>query len=316
MNWIKSNPFLTGFIVVVAMITAALGYFLNNAYSTYATVSEEYDTQVGKLQQLQNRAPFPNAENNEAFSALLDEYASDYNKLLTELTEKQIPLESISPQAFQDRLRAVVSEVQAAAESKGVVLPDDFYLGFDQYQGTLPSDAAAGPLARQMAAIKSIVDRLIEFRVASITSIDRTPLPQERGGTPPPDRNRSGGDRDKKESPEIAAAFPFEISFVTEQGRLRQVLNAAVNSEHFFIIRNLMVTNSELNGPSRNSEFEDPSGAAAFSQTGSASSETPETTEVKGLDVIVGREKLAVSALIELLTFTPPTPTAQATPNP
>lgn len=313
MNWIKSNPFLTGFIVVVILITGVLGYFLSNAYTSYAAVSEEYDTQVGKLQQLQNRVPFPNAENNTAFTALLEEYAVEYNSLLGELTTKQIPLEAISPQAFQDRLRAVVSEVQAAAEAKNVVLPEDFYLGFDQYQGTLPSDAAAGPLARQMAAIKSIVDRLIEFRVAEITSIERKPLPQERGGTPPPNRKQPAAS--KVEAPQISAAFPFEISFVTEQGRLRQVLNAAVSSEHFFIIRNLSVVNTQLEGPSRISEFTEPT-ASTFPGTETSGGDAATPTEIKGLDVIVGREKLTVSAVIELMTFTPPTPTAQATPNP
>ncbi len=312
MNWIKSNPFLTGLIVVVVLITGALGYFLNNAYSSYTAVSEEYDTQVGKLQQLQNRVPFPNAENNSAFAALLDEYAAEYNALLDELTTKQIPLEVISPQAFQDRLRALVSEVQAAAESKNVTLPEDFYLGFDQYQGTLPSNDAAGPLARQLAAIKSIVDRLIEFRVAEITSIERQPLPQERGGTPPPTRNQPAGRNE--EIPEIAAAFPFEISFVTEQGRLRQILNAAVNSEHFFIIRNLSVVNSALEGPSRVEEFTQPSASPFPGADGSEGAAAP--TEIKGLDVIVGREKLSVTAVIELMTFTLPTPTAQTTPNP
>ncbi|MGC1482046.1 MAG: Amuc_1100 family pilus-like protein [Chthoniobacterales bacterium] len=318
MNWVKSNPFLTGLISVTLIITAALGYFLSAAYSDYTTVSEEYDARVGRLQQLQNRAPFPSEKNNQDFAALVGDYGVSYEALLAELTKMQLPLEEISPQAFQDRLRAVVSEVQAAAESKNITLPADFYLGFDQYQGTLPSDNAAGPLARQMAAIKSIVDRLISFRVAEISSIDRTPLPEENKGPAPladDKMNRTGpGAAKTNEIPEIAQAFPFEISFVTEQGRLRQSLNSIVTNEQFFIIRNISVVNTELDGPSRVSEYEERSNS--YPPPSSEVEEDAEPVEVKGLDVIVGREKLNVTVAVEMITFTPPTPTAQATPNP
>ncbi len=312
MNWAKNNPFLVALLVVVVIVAAGLGYFLNTAYATYTAVSEDYDAQVSKLQKLQNRAPFPNAANNDAFTAQLEEYSQSYNALLSELTLTQLPDEDISPQGFQDRLRAVVSEVQAAAKSRGVTLPEDFYMGFSQYQGTLPNDRAAAPLARQLAAIKILVDQLIEFRASSIEAINRSPLPTEgnRSPAPPPnERNRPGNASKNEETPEIISKAPFELIFVAEQGRMRQILNAIVSSEQFFIIRNLTVVNDQLEGPSRTEALDGTNFAADSTAT-----ENPDAPG--SLKVIVGREKLSVSALIEMVTFTTAEPPSQATPRP
>jgi hypothetical protein len=312
MTWAKNNPFLVALLVVVVLAAGGLGYYLNLVYATYATVSEDYDAQVAKLQKLQNRAPFPNAANNDAFTALLDDYSKGTNALLAELTQTQLPAEDISPQGFQDRLRAVVSEVQALAKARGVTLPEDFYMGFNQYQGTLPNDLAAGPLARQLAAFKGLLDQVIEFRASSIEGISRTPLPEESTQPPAPNpgdnRNRPGN-APKDEAPEIIRKAPFELTFVAEQGRVRQILNAVANSEQFFIIRNLTIVNDQLEGPSRYEE----SAETGYSFDPSAT-ETPDAPG--SLKVIVGREKLTVSALIEMVTFTPSDPTSQATTQP
>ncbi len=310
MNWVKNNPFLTAFLVVVILVAGALGYFLNVAYGKYAAVSELYDTQVGKLQQLQNRTPFPNAANNDAFTASLEDYSKESDAFLEHLAETQLPYENITPQAFQDRLRAVVSEIEAAAQARNVELPENFYMGFGKYQGTLPNDRAAGPLARQLAAIKILVDRLIEFRATSISAVNRTELSEESGRppTPRPNNNRAGNAKDA-EAPAIMTKAPFELIFVAEQGRVRQILNAVASSEQFFIIRNLTVVNSQLEGPSRTEEFADSAFSADPSVTG-----TPDAPG--SLKVIVGREKLTVAALIEMVTFTPPEPVASATAQP
>ncbi len=311
MIWAKNNPFLVAFLVVVVLVAAGLGYYLSTAYSAYATVSADYDAQVSKLQKLQNRAPFPNAANNDAFTALLEDYSRGTNLLLTKLTEAQLPQEEISPQGFQDRLRAVVSEVQAAAEVSGVSLPEDFYMGFSQYQGTLPNDRAAGPLARQLAAIKLVVDRVIEFRATAINSIDRTPLPSEasRPPTPQPNgQNRPGGPL-AGELPPIIRKAPFNLVFVAEQGRVRQILNSIVGADQFFIIRNLTVVNDELAGPSQTDK--------PMSASYASASDSDDLPLAPGnLKVIVGREKLTVAALIEMVTFTPPEPTSQLTRQP
>jgi len=277
-------------------------------------VSEEYDASVAKLQSLQNRTPFPSAENNQRFSELTKEYQQTYRTFLETVGKMQISLESVTPQQFQDRLRAVVSEVEASAKTAGILLPESgFYMGFDKYKGQLPPDTAAAPLARQLAAIKVIIDRLIEYKVASIDAITRTPLPEETGrpqsaapqqqkGNPPKNNQRPQKNQ-KDEAPGILVTNPFEIVFTSEQRRMRQSLNAIVNANDFFIIRNLSITNGALEGPPKN-----PPAQPAASYT-SIPGLTPEANPDKpDLNVVVGNEKLTVAAQIEMITFNLPAP--------
>jgi hypothetical protein len=324
MNWVKKNTFLSVFLAVVLVIGSILGFFLFSAYSSFTAISQEYDSQVGKLQSLQNRAPFPSRENNERYAALATEYKQEYQNLLSAVAKMQVPLEAISPQAFQDRLRAVVSEVEAAAKAAGVTLEPDFYMGFDQYKGQLPPDKAAGPLARQLAAIKSVVDSLVQNRVKSIVSITREPLPEEPAAAP---RNEArtlrpitpGAKRPASppaNAEPVVSAFPFEITFVAEQGRLRQSLNAIVRSSQFVIIRYLTVTNSATEGPARVAEGLDANGMP-LPAPGTEAVPPPEQVDgaapaaasepaKPALNVLVGRETLTVAARIEVITFHTP----------
>ncbi len=328
MNWVKKNTFLAIFLAVVIVLGGILGALLFSTYSNYTAISQEYDSQVGRLQSLQNRSPFPSRENNERYAALAAEYKQEYRNLLAEVAKMQAPVEAISPQAFQDRLRAVVSEVQDAAKAAGVTLEPDFYMGFDQYKGQLPSDAAAGPLARQLAAIKTVVDSLVENRVKSIAGITREPLPEEPAAAKEEARTlrpiTPGGKRPESQAAAaepVVSTFPFEITFVAEQGRLRQALDAIVRSSQFLIIRYLTVLNSATEGPARIAEGLDANGqplaipgadagippAALDPATGApiAPAATGEPAKA-ALNVLVGRETLTVSARIEIIAFHTP----------
>jgi hypothetical protein len=93
-------------------------------------------------------------------------------------------------------------------------------------------------------------------------------------------------------------ANSFEVVFIADQGRLRQVLNAIVTADQFFIIRNLNIENSKLEGPKRVAD-------AADSQPPSAdgSPAAPAST----MRLLVGRETLTTALRIEMITFnTPP----------
>lgn len=327
MNWVQKNPFLTGYLAVTVIGAGALGYLLFSAHSNYTQVSENYDAQVARLQQLQNRTPFPSAENNAAYEKLTKEYQAKFEELRADVAKMQLPLEQISPQAFQDRLRAVVSEVEQKAEQNGVTLPDGFYMGFDKYQATPPSDQAAAPLLRQLGGIKKVVDALLDVKVAAITSINRPPLPEERGGTPEPtpEPRRSSSSRrateDQQPASDVVKSSSFDIVFVADQPRTRQALNSIVGSDTLFVIRNLTITNSAQEGPSRVAPAEEQSneqpastspddalaallggGSETTDTTGSAGSEAPP------MRMLVGNETLTVATRIEMVTITTPEP--------
>jgi hypothetical protein len=309
MNW--RNPFLNAYLAVTVIGAGALGYFLYSSYSHFAEVSENYDSQVAELQKLQNRTPFPSDANNQAYAELTKQYRAEYDKLLARVTKMQKPLESITPQTFQDRLRAYVTEVQAAAKENGVKMDETFYLGFDKYRDNLPSNEAASPLARELDAIRLIVDKLITFKVKQINGIVRQPLAEEGGRAPatptaqPPGRPRPGAASAASDASKIIGTNTFDISFESDQSRLRQVLNAAVTADLFFIIRNLNIENSNLEGPKRvadavESATPPPTDALADAQ-GQPATPAPDT-----MRLLVGRETLTTILRIEMITFTPP----------
>lgn len=301
-NGKKISPFVAILVAVVVIVGGALGYFGFSAYTSYQTVSQEYDARVTQLHSLQNRVPFPSAANLTAITEASAQFKAVFDNLLDRAAALNAPLDEIGAQDFQDRLRAVVSEVKTAATNGSVALPEGFYMGFNQYENSLPSERAAGPLARQLASFQFIVDKLIALRVTSIDNIERTPLPEE-------------GRADAADAPvPVVQALPFRISFTAEQGRLRQALNGIVTADRFFIIRAITVSNSAPSGPPRNQDL-------AVAQPGSALPAdifgTAEGTAAEGepeqpaLNVLVGRETLSVTANMELVLINPPAEPAE-----
>ncbi len=297
MNW--RNPFLITYLAITAAGTAALGYFVYSSYNRSVEIDSQYNDAVGRLQSLQNRAPFPSRENNEKYIAFTKEYRAEYDKLVSQVATMQLPLKEITPQGFQDLLRSDVSQVIQAAEQNGVKLPDGFYLGFDQYRGALPSDAAAAPLARQLAGIRIVVDQLIVLKVREISGIERTQLPEE--GTPRPADRRTPGGNAPAAPQQVAVVSPFSIVFTADQANTRSALNYIANADQFFILRTVNIESSALEGPKK-------SDSAAPSADPTQPSD--ETKSLSDVTVLVGRETLTVSLKIEMITFNN-LPTAQ-----
>ncbi len=320
MNWFQKNPFLGGFLAVVILAAAGTAYLSYSAYTKFIEASDEYSGAVSRLHSLQNRTPFPSKENLEAYSELNAAYDAKFDELLAHLAERQAPIETVTPQVFQDNLRAIVSQITKLATENGVELPEGFYLGFDQYRGTLPSDTAAPILANQLVGINNLVKNLIELRVSAIGSINRVPLPEE-GGTPvrapaPTERPRRGAAQAAaEESPAepILIVNPVDISFRAEQARLRQALNAIVTSDRFLILRSLTVQNSQTEGPLRQPAGIPDTAVAPAADNPIAALLGEQATPVEGgagaqsaLSVIVGRELVTLSARIEMIRFNLP----------
>jgi hypothetical protein len=308
MNW--RNPFLTTYLAVTVVGAGIFGYMLYSSMSHYGEVDANYLDAVGKLQKLQNRQPFPNEENYRKYEAYTQEYRTAYEQLLAQLGKMQKPLESITPQAFQDRLRAYVSEVMAAGQKNGVEFEPGFYLGFDQYRDTLPSNEAVAPLARELEGIRGLVSRLVDLRVRKVVGIQRTLLPEEGGAvaeaqsTPPPRVGTRPLSRTAQQPMRnVITVNPFEIAFVADQARLRQSVNSITQADQFLILRTLNVLNSSPDGPKR---AEDPSTAQPSDQSADLTGSTAPAAPATHMRLLVGRETLTVAARIEMLTFNLP----------
>ena len=202
-NWIRENSFLATLTAVTLLGCGALIFLMVQAMARFEETSEAYAQAVRKLHALQNRSPFPNVENLEKSQLLKGQYAEELGALRAQLESMQMPgSPDVQPQRFQDDLRAAVNLITEKAAAAGVELPKGFYLGFSQYANSLPNERAAPALARQLSIINKIVTDLIDFRVRSIDSLDRLPLPEEFSAPPTPQAGtrRSARRRDRRKS--------------------------------------------------------------------------------------------------------------------
>ena len=280
MNWIKENKFLTGFLALLVAGAAALVYFLMAWQGSFTEASDNYYKQAEELKRLQSLVPYPDEGNLKQMREKKDEYVAGIAKLVGELRTYEVPVEQVKPEEFQDILKKTVDAVIEKADHG--VLPAKFYLGFDVYQTKPPgSPQTAAALARELKAIDLLVNILINAKVTAITDVKRFPIPEE---TDPKAAARK----------QLVSKVPVEITFIGEQGRLRKALDEIVSSsKQFFILRSLAVRNEKERGPAR--------GEMNVQQAGA-----PGADDTQKLKIIVGTEKLSVTARLEIVDFAPP----------
>jgi len=294
MNWFKENPFLSGLTTLTAVAAAALGYLIFQSLTAYTEASDAYAGAVSKLHTLQNKVPFPSEANLKAMQGAIEGYSAKIRDLQTQLARMEVPLDpSITPQQFQDGLRAAVNDLRAKAETNGVGLPANFYFGFDQYQTQVPTEQAAPALYRQFRVIQSLVARLVDFRVASIDGIVRPPLPEEGAAKSPAPAKKANA-----EEP-VFQRFPFDVSFTAEQGEVRVAFNSLLGPEQFLIVRSVSIQNSSPQAPVK-------AAAENAAQANPFAAGTDKPAEKKSLQVILGRELIKATLRLEMLDFSEP----------
>jgi hypothetical protein len=274
------NNLLIGLAVVFLAGAGGLGYMISKASGEYSEARTAYERKSATYNRLRGLSLFPNQANLDKLEEQKEVATQSAEALRKKLEPMSFPLETITPEQFQDRLRATVSAVSEKALDAGMKIPDKFYLGFDQYQSQPPKAEAAAPLWRQLKAIELVVTTLIEGNINALDSIQRTALPEEGG---------------KASQAGLVSAFPFEIQFTADQGHFRKVLNEIVgNQKQFFIARSIIVKNEHDKPTPRASAQGGASGEAA--QEGGASKEA-------ALQYIVGTEKINATLRLEMVVF-------------
>lgn len=322
MNWIRENKFLTGFIAILVVCAGAFGYLLYSAYDSYSDVSDQYTGTANDLHQLQARVPYPDEQNLFKYKAERDDLIKATHSLAASLSDMVLPVEELTPSAFQDRLRDTVSAVVTAAGKDGVKLPEHFALDFDKYQTQPPPAAAAGPLGRQLAALQIAMNILLDEHVDSVVALKRTPLTQEgglrterggggggRGGGGFGQRGEGGGGESAGEN--LVERIPFQIQFTGGQPAFKKVLNDfAASSKQFFIVSSLIVENSDPKPIAKSDDTSAPSPTpdqSAAATSGTTATGAPDTSGENGhLKFIVGTEKVNVAMRIDMVVFHTP----------
>lgn len=317
MNWIRENKFLAGFIAVMVIGAGVLGYLLYDAWGAYSDVSDQYNAQADSLHQLQTRVPYPDRTNLAKYQTERDDLLDATHDLASSLSKLELPVIEMSPSDFQDRLRDTLAAVVAAAAKNGVKLPERFSMDFERYQSAPPSAEAAAPLGRELAALKIVMDILINEHVETVISLQRAQLPEEGGGGGGRQERERGGGRfgrggggggggESVVTGGLVEKIPFEVQFTANQPSFQKVLNdLASSTTQFFITRTLLIQNSDPRPVAKSTvSVAAPAQQPAVAAPGAApSAHSPGGGYLK---FIVGTEKLEVAMQVDIVAFNPP----------
>lgn len=305
MNWFRHDRFFGTFLVTFAIATIGATIFLWLAKSGFAEAKGRFDQTVSELNRLQHLTPFPNDTNLRQLKTQADDYAAELNKTKEELAAHVLPVKPMAPNEFQARLRQAMATVSERARANRVKLPDNFFLGFDEFAAALPDTAAAPLLGQQLAQVELLVDIMIDARVDAISSLKRV-SPADQRGTPTPAATTPAPGARKSAATTAAPLIEradVDATFVSSPAAARRVLNGiATANQQFYIIRTLHVLNEKDKGPPRDEARAVPAESAARPTSGTATAGAPPANAA--LHFIVGNERIQTSARVEMLRFT------------
>jgi hypothetical protein len=295
MNWLQQNRFLGTFVVAVGVATLATLIFLWMARSSFENAKEQFGEQAMQMGTLQRHTPFPTESNLRKMKRDAEEYAAQLEKLKADLKGRALPVVPMAPNEFQNRLRQAVATLTEKARANQVKLPENFYLGFEEFSSALPDTAAAPLLGQQLAQVELLLDILIDARIDAVTLLRRVPASANNtAASPTPIAGRKPVAASTATPPLIERSV-IEAAFVSSPGASRRVVNqVSTAKEQFYIIRTLHVLNEKEKGPSRGGVAGATPAAAPPGAHQSANS---------ALNFIVGNERITTSARIEMVRF-------------
>ncbi len=275
---------MTGVGTLVAVL------FLCWSMSRFGDAEVEFDQRATELAALQSHNPFPSEENLRKMKAQAEEYGTTLAALQEDLKTRVLPLPAaMKPNEFQTRLRQAMTSVAEKARVHNVKLPENFYLGFEEFGAKLPDTEAAAQLGRELAQVELLVTVLIDARVQAVTSLKRV----ARGELPSVAATPAArtGTMTAAPAPVVERAV-IEVAFVGPPGAMRRVLNQISSAgQQLYVIRTLQVVNEKETGPPRGGEGSSPAPVAGSADATSA------------LQFIVGNEQVQTVARIEMVRF-------------
>jgi hypothetical protein len=290
MNWFKDNPFVGALVASTAVLTLAGLYFAYTQHTAFIEQTDAFGSNNSSLASLQSAKPFPNEANLKAAEEEAKSAAKILGDLAAEVARQSIPLDpALTPRDFQDKLSAAAATAEKAANSAGVSLPEDFYLGFSAYKAQPPPEAAAPVLGQQLETIANVTRLLLKSGIRQLVGIERAPLRAEGP--------KSEEEENKSVSAELAAAqlAPFDVEFIADQSAFRSALSAITTAQPVVLVRLVSVSNSSPAPPAKES-------ASATQETAELAATTEGASEIP---VAFGKETLNVKLRLASVSVTP-----------
>jgi hypothetical protein len=243
MNWIKSNPFISGLVGTTVLLCGIMYVLASRWGSQYEEAKISFDEAFQGVTSAENMPLYPVADLRDGKSKALDIYReaiADLTKLFDKYRPKDI--ENIASQAFTDRLLDANEEVTEAFGD--TVLPENFFLGFESYKTTLAKPEATGVLLQQMEGIKNALLGLAKSRPSTLIKVFREPVIEEK-------EKEEGESNVYLPAPnDIARFYSYEVTFKGSEKSVRNFLTSlGATDSHYFIIRTLHIVNERDTPP-------------------------------------------------------------------
>jgi hypothetical protein len=271
MNWAQENKTLAGIVGVMVAGGLGLGVWLYLSWDGYSKAMEEWNTTQDRIVKIRSEKLEPTAANVALREKQLTEYADKVNQLRGALLAVQQTPTPLSETAFQAKLKERATAMKNLARTLGMkALPDDFALGFDRYASQPPrSPEVAAELSMHLDAMEKLVTTCIESGVAEINMLERTKLANEDAPLPPPppptkSKSKTTTRKDKKAvktliteqsaAEPVLDRYPVKLLLTTDQGPFQTILNTLCHPgkmPYFFVVRQLRVENTRLDGPTK-----------------------------------------------------------------
>ncbi|HLB33200.1 MAG TPA: Amuc_1099 family pilus-like system protein, partial [Chthoniobacterales bacterium] len=189
-------------------------------------------------------------------------------------------LRQLTPALFQDHLRHDVSEVKEKAIEAPITLPEDFFLGLNQYENIPPPPQELEKAIEQEILLCHIATKILEHPRLKLEQFELQESSEKKKRT-------------SNSSSYITPLGTLLINFTTDERAFQKLFNDIVENPYLYIIESMSVENSNPTPPPHETLTYN-----AEPLTG--------TNSIFPMKLLLGNEQLTVTMRLQLLNFAPP----------
>jgi hypothetical protein len=247
MTWIKQNLVLAVGGLLTLVLVAAGGFYLYDNMGKNQAVNEELGKYQNTLTNLYKSQTFPSPTNIAAAKKELASVKGAMDKARQVFSP--VPAENVTDLKFKSLLDTTLFDLQKAAESAGVGLPEKGYaFSFSNEKIAVQFPPSSFPiLPEQLAEVKAICEILFSTKINKLTQVKRVKV-SDRGlirvGNDP---GSPGGGKDYLDmkievDPVLGLTFmPYQIDFESFTTELALILEAFSKSKYGLLVKAVMI---------------------------------------------------------------------------
>ena len=250
MNWIQENKLLAAIAGVALVLVLALGWVAFDGYAKAGKAKKAYATASASLSGLYAKKLYPNEPNLTAKAEAVKQLESETGNLRETLAKAFSAPEGKDPATFGQRVQSQYQELRKVWDECKMAVPDNFFLGLDDYRRQVAArPAAVRDLDYQLAAISEVLETAARCGVKSVDAFERTPVLEEKGAV------TSVADTRKKGEPPAEpplVRYGMTLRCTGSEKAVRDFVNAlAVSQKHFYAFRVVRFQNEKKVGPKK-----------------------------------------------------------------